>query len=269
MAIVGQSAICCLAVWGFCAVASAQHPIVERGRSALEEADFQGALTAFDEAERAADLQRADLVRLVEGRALANLALGRPAAVETEMANLAAIDPEHQFSAEAPPEAQEHFDRARASSPGPIRVLVESTPQPGGLALTATVENDGRSLARRVRLVARPTGGAWQTSDDGSLTLQAAGGTRIDYYAVAIGPGGAPIAEAGTRASPLHVVAGGSSLSGGNGGGGGGGAGVPWLWVGAGAAAVAVVVVVVLVASSSGDTLSDDTQPSAPVVMGF
>jgi hypothetical protein len=92
----------------------------------------------------------------------------------------------------------------------------------------------------------------------------------VEYYATAIGPGGAPIAQAGSQAAPLRVtVAGAARLQDGGGGDGGGSGSTTWILIGAGALAVAVLVAIVLIAGASGDELTDQTRPNGPVVVGF
>jgi len=274
-----------LATYGALPGTAWAHPQIERGRHQYEDANFRQALQTLQRALRAHELTRDDLVRLFETRALIRLAMNDRAEYLADLGALASIDPEHAFGREVPPDVTTDFARVRAAQGGPLRVAVTTAPAEGGVEIGARVENDGSHLVERLELSGRPTGGAdWRNGTDGHLTLAVAPGDRLEYAAVARGPGDAVLASAGTREAPLtfqvprptRVPAvvdehdpdpldpddGDDDRDSGDGGGGGPS---PWIWVSAGAVGVAVAVVLVVVATSG----TDDTQPSVPVVPGY
>ncbi len=262
------SACPALAVLAF-ATAAVAHPLVEDGLEHLRAADFRAAMTTFDRAEAATDLTLPDVVLLLEGRAMAALAMGDEAAEAENLARLAALEPDHRFGAEAPPEIRTAFDRARAAHPARLTLEVRSTREDDAVVLEVVVEGDPGGLVRSVRLSARPAGGAWQDWDEPTARLPARPDQAIEAHASARGPGGAVIADAATRASPIRIP----PASGGGAGGGGsgehddesedGGGAATWAWIGAGAAVVAAAVVLTAVALSSSGP-SDLTQPRSP-----
>jgi len=143
-----------------------------------------------------------------------------------------------------------------------------------------------------VRVRARVDGGAWQEAIDRALTVPAGPRALVEHVLVVEGPGGAPLASAGSDVAPLRWgggTAAGAGASAGSGVGPGGGAGagpaggtrvlgggattgptsdeaggIPGWLIGLGAAVVvvAVIVTVVLVTAES------DARPR-PVVIGF
>lgn len=238
------------------------HPILDRARQRYYEADFAGALEQLARAERADDLTRTDALALLGLRALVHLGMENQQAFESDLARLVAIDPSHRFGDEAPPEAAEALDRARSSSPGPLAVRVVVDPQASGVSLAPDLQNDVGSMVREVRVHGRAAGETrFERATDGVLVIQGDASGAVEYYAEAVGPGGAIIATAGSESSPLRwAPRDGSAVAPDPGEGGGPGA---WVWILGGVGVVAVAAVVVLVAtSSSGDP---STQPSLPM----
>ena len=222
------------------------HPLVEEGRSRFEEADFQGALRALRGAERADDLTREDVIRLLETRALVYRALQDEARLEAALRALGTVDSDHAFSPEVPPEVSERFTHLKERLPGALRLEVDVRPIPGGLAVEAAAHNDVEGLVRHVRVYARPEDGRWQSAEDQRLTVLASPGSRVIWYAQAIGPGGAVLASRGTETAPETAVvpkagradvpslpADGAPVPAEE-------DGPPWLWIGVGAGAAAV-----------------------------
>jgi len=230
------------------------HPLVDRAREATIDARFQDALDLLASAERARDLSRDDVVALLEARALAHQALGDQAAVESDLDRLVAVAPEHTFSAEAPPDVTEAFARAKARSPGALDVRLAVSQRPGGVEVAASVAND-RGLARETVVYGRARSGSWESARNGPLFVRGTAGGRVEHYAVAIGPGGAVLAQAGSRADPRAVVVVGSPASTRRETHETSDAPAHWLWFAAGAGAMlAVVAIVLLVASATSDS---------------
>ncbi|MCA9608025.1 MAG: hypothetical protein KC619_20595 [Myxococcales bacterium] len=236
-----------LALLAVPAMASAQSS-VDEGWRRMQEADFEGAVAAFDEAE-AGTLTRAELTRTLEGRAQVAYALGDEATLTAALARLAAMAPEHRFAAEAPPELVERFRQLAGRRR--LRLEVDLRQREAEARLEARTDGDPGGLVRHVRIAARVEDGAWVEAEDEPLTLPVDAARALAWYGEAIGPGGAIVANDGTRAAPHLRPASGDEEE------------VPWGWIGLGAGAaivIGVVVAVVVVATAPADT-----QPSAPM----
>jgi hypothetical protein len=253
-------------LFSWCSPAFA-HPLVEEGRRLIDVADFDGARRAFDRAERATDLDRDALVRLFEGRALLFRALGDTASMEGDLARLASIDPSHAFTPQTPPDLVEAFARVRSRGPGPLRVEVEARSTPSGVAISARAIGDAGGIVREIQVFGRVAGSDWRRTSGQELVVQRVS-EPVEFFARAIGPGGAVVASHGEVDAPLVHAASAPIVA--------GQPAVPtqpiasgeaedddapiWPWlVGAGAAvAIAVTVVLVFVVRS------DQTEPTFP-----
>src|SRR5690242_15135438 len=85
------------------------HPRLDDARARFDRADLRGALTALGRAEQASDLTRADVITLLEMRALVRFTLGDTGAMEEDLLRLASIDPDHRFGDDIPPDLSEAF----------------------------------------------------------------------------------------------------------------------------------------------------------------
>jgi hypothetical protein len=231
---------------------------VERGWARYGDADFAGALAAFDAAEGARGLDRADAIRLLEGRACAHFALGQVAEMRREVGRLATIAPEHEMGEEIPPDVRTAFDRAVAAQDEPLSLDAHTTAVDQGVRIDAVVQNDPMAVTREVHVEARVDGGEWQRNTEGTLIVQVAQGEAVEWFARALGPGSAPLATVGTAESPQRW----SLLDAGATDDGRGGAQVPWLWIGASAAVVVGVITVALVVSAGADDAFDVGAPT-------
>jgi hypothetical protein len=245
------------------------HPLVDEARRLVDQADFAAAEAAFARAEAATDLSRSDLVELLEGRALLHHALADTAALEADLARLAALEPTYQFGATIPPEIGDAFLRVRTRSSGPLRLEVEMRPVPGGLALRPATVNDPGGLVRTLEISARVARGPWRLGMN-ELVVTGGPGATVELFAVARGPGAVPIATRGSEAEPVAALLPGAPV-------------VPagglvveprpassssktWLWVTIGLVGVAGLVTggVLLLT-----THSDDTSVGGPEIRGF
>ena len=134
----------------------------------------------------------------------------------------------------------------------PLTVRTRARPMDGGVRITGVVTEDPLGLVREVRVSGRAdTGPVVRGAGEATVRTVA---QRVHYWAVAIGPGGAEIATAGTEDEPLvweadeRLVVVESS-------------GPPWwIWAAGGVAVVAVTVLVVVLLSADGGI-----QPSRPM----
>ena len=246
--------------------AAAAHPLLDEGRAHLEQAEFERALASLDRAASTDDLDRADVVALLELRALAHVALADVSALDRDIAALASVAPDHRFPPEAPPELQGMLDR-EAEAGGQLAVVGAAVTTAAGVRLDAQVEHDAGGIVQEVRIHALETG-RWRTLPAGS-TVNA----RVrSYYVEAIGPGAAVLASHGSAEAPLAVEGRASAgvdwpdVFGDDEEDDGGGDEGPWLWVGVGAGIAVALGVVITVILLSGP---DGTQPETPVVLGF
>ena len=230
--------------------------LIERAEKRLEAAEFERALALLEQAQSDPALTRADALRLLELRALGQLALGDERAAQRALVALAALDPEHAFAPGTSPDLLAAFAKARARVPPPPRLVIERKVQPDGVSLELHVIGDELDLVRTVTLWTRIGDQAWRATQGSLAQLPVAPGQRVQYRASAQGLGGSELAstteETWLRAAPepKRTAAGNS----------------PWLYLGivAGAVLLAGTTTVVLLA---GNDDSSRTQPSAPHVV--
>jgi hypothetical protein len=264
------------------AAPAAAHPELDEAGRLLAAADFTAALAAFDRAEASGALTLAEVVTLCEGRALVYLAQGNEAAMARALGCIAALEPDHAFAREAPPDLVEAYRSVRERSGGPLGLEVRARPTPGGLVLRAELTNAPEGLVREVRVSGRAGRGPWRSAE-GELAIAASQRAPVlEAHASALGPGSAVLATAGTEGSPrrLRWPAGAGLAPSASGAGqdvlrvavpeeeederssGGGG---PWIWVGVGAGVLLVAGGVIALVAAGAD--SDATQPTAPTVL--
>lgn len=235
------------------------HALVDEGRRLYEEeADFVAALDVLGRAAAGTDLSADDLVDLFETRALVYLAMGRDDDMRADLRRLAAIRPDHALPSTTPPDVVAAFADLRASSPGAPRLTATLEPSALGVTITVRLDNDPAGLVREVRISGRAPGGDWERATGAPLFVATPSGGVVEYYAEAVGPGGAVIARSGEASAPLRAA----PISAAAGSGGGGDEVWPWIVGGAGAAVVvAVVVTVVVLTTSGGGASGTDVSP--------
>jgi hypothetical protein len=235
------------------------HPLVEQARGQYVAAEFEAALETIRQAESAGDLVRADVLRLLETQALVYAALGDPGGVDRALTAIASIHPGHDLAPEVPPELRSRYAALERELAGVLRVEVEPSRTAESAVLEARVAGDPAHVTREVRVHARAGDAEWETAVDRPLVLEVASSDAVDYWADAVGPGGATLATRGTADDPLTLAPGASTRPGEDGG------GVPLLvWI-AGGAAVALAIIAGIVLFTAGDD-TVITQPGAPMV---
>lgn len=168
-------------------------------------AQFEQALTAFDEAEGSHDLRRQDLARLYAYRAMVRFATGDRDQMEADLARLLAVEPNAQLPASAPPPVRKVFARlARLGVTAP-RLVAAAAEIGGGLEVRASVQGGPAGLVHHVWVFARPGPGAKWVQGEDRVSVFAAPGVVIDWYAEAVGPGGAVLVSQGTSTAPQHA----------------------------------------------------------------
>lgn len=237
---------------------------LDEGRRLLEEADFEGAIAALDRAEQEDGLTRDDILAIFEARAIARRANGDAFGARVDLAALASLDPEHVFPAEAPPELA---DELRALAAAPLAVEAEwDGEDEDRITLHATVTGDAGGIVTDIVIWTRSSGATpWRRSSSPSVTVDVLGG-EVEGYVEAIGPGGAILASAGSRAAPIVHRASHAEPP----------AAPPprrddtllHIGIAAGAGGLALVIVIVVAVAVSSQP-NDQTRLEGPVIVGF
>jgi len=250
--------IACLALLSVALPAAAQqHSLLGEARQHYEQGAVETALETLSRAEHASDLSLGDLLVLLELRILAARSMGDEEVVTRELRRLASIAPGRPPSSEFPPVLRERLADVRSRLPGALSLHAQARATATGIAVTAEVRNDPESVVREVMVFARAPGGPY--SDGVDLVELPVTRGRVDYYALAVGPGGAVVAAHGSAEEPrtflFPELAASTEPD---------DPGVsPWVWVGIGGGvlvAAAATVVAVLLLGSGGDI----AQPTAP-----
>lgn len=239
--------------------AALAHDLVEQGRASYEEASFVDAIDAFARAEAAADLTVDDLAEMYEVRALVHLAMGNEDAMRADLERLAAVAPQHELDRRVLPEVQRAFADVRANRGAPLRIRPEVSGDAAAVTIRAEVENDSAQLVREVRIIGRAGGGELASASDAPLTIVPDGALLVEYHVLAVGPGGAVLASAGSEAEPLRHRVASEEEEEEEAEDDGGGSALPWILVGAGVLVVAAVVILAVVLVGGGDSEGNTT----------
>jgi len=255
-----------LAVSAWAPGPAAAHDLVDQGRTAFEEAEFVDAIDAFARAEAADDLTVEDLAELYEVRALVHLAMGNEDAMQADLERLAVVAPQHELDRRVLPEVRRAFAEARADRGAPIRMLADPSGDDTAVTISVEVENDSADLVREVRIFGRGGEGDYRVASDAPLTITPEGAQIVEYYALAIGPGGAVLADTGSEADPLRyrVEGGAAAVEDDE---DGGGSALPWVLVGLGVLAVGAAVVIAILLTGGSD--SEGNTEVDPFVVRF
>jgi hypothetical protein len=174
---------------------------VAEGRRLAEEARFDEALAALARAETSTDLELADLVALLEGRAMVHHARGDDEAFTRDARALASVSPDYAPSRRIPPRLARRL-RAATQDSAPLTLDAAHVRSGEAVVVTATVRSDPSALVREVRVSARVGDAPW-AEHEGRETRIAAGPTDIVRYHVrAIGPGGVVLVSLGSEDDP-------------------------------------------------------------------
>jgi len=238
------------------AAASAQlDPEVERAKEEALRGEFDQASARLEVALLRDDLSRRDLIAVYEARVFISYAGGDRSALAEDLERIAALDPDHSFDRNYyATDVTDAFAEAVQNRAGRLALEAEALLLASGeLEVRGEIHNDPGDLVRTVQLYGRAIGEDW-TEAGGSLRMDISGDDSAEYYAEAVGPGGAIVATHGSEGAPLIFEGDGS-----------GGGGVPlWVWIGGASVVVAAIIIIAAVAASGG--VSDDTQPTPPMV---
>lgn len=249
------------------------------GRRALERADFQRAIRAFDRAERTERLDRDGLISLYEGRVIARFAVGTRARARRDLQILGALDPAHTFPVEVPPEVGEALATTVRESGGGLGATLTWRDEGEGSTLTIEVARDPAEIVRAVRVHTRVGDGAWSTSAAREVRVAHGEGVIVAAWVELLGERDVVLAHEATEAAPnLHgealppprpleeeppivieeppteTTSNDDALA---------------LGLGLGLGGAALVAVGVVLGIVFGTQTSPDTQPSLPMTVGF
>lgn len=254
---------CLLLASALAALPAAAHPDLDRAVRLSGELDFERALRSFERALDSGTLTRDELSKLLAERALLLHAVRRRDDVVQDFIWLAAIAPDYQLDARAPPDLTAVWDRVRSREGGPVRVRLVLERHAGRPRLRPVLEGPhppGLVVVTHWRANDAPFAVSEGTQP---VDLGIAEGDMVLAYAELRGPGRVVIAHTGAEQQPLALRLADQANEG----------GVmaatdmrsdrpnrrKWIWIG-GAAAVVVAGIVAgaIIASSSPD--SDQTQ---------
>jgi hypothetical protein len=181
-------------------------PSLREALTAYERGDFAAAtehLAAFEHDLAPHDVQ--DLHAFYELRALLAFAQEDSARLAEVLRALAALNPDHAFSARIPPEVVARFAELRDAHPTEPLVLdvTASSPAPETLRVESEVRGSAAYLVQRVIVSLREEGTAQWQRIEGTSTQRVRGGARVAYYGEALGPGAVVLASSASAEQPL------------------------------------------------------------------
>jgi len=128
-------------------------PLIDQAISAYEDADFQAALDAFNEAAANGDLSIEELLQLFEMRALVSHALNDDAGMMEDLRRLAAVRPTYRLGRLSPPPMHNAFNEAlKANGSLGAELRIEERTMHGGPSIVASVVRAPQGLVGRVDL---------------------------------------------------------------------------------------------------------------------
>lgn len=240
---------------------------VERARALLDGGDAAGALRVVAHIEARTDLPASELVTVLVVRALSHAALGDAVALAADARMLVALAPSWQAPADAPEALRAALDEARVAHPTPPELDVDVYPAAGALRIVIEVDDDETGAVRGTRISWRLDGErSWHRSTESEVLVRGIAGTRVEYHAEALGPGGVVIARTGSEASPerASVPATDDDGTGGLGTMTASSGGSMTLWLAAGAVAVGALILVLVLVATGGS--GERTDLGVPIV---
>ncbi len=178
------------------------HDDIDAALRHFERAEFARAVRAFDRAAASDHLTREELETLLRGRGLAHHAAGDVGAAEEDLSAWLSLAPTATLDDTTPPAVRRLFERLRGEV-APLSVEGSAIPGATGYAVSARVTGDVGELSRGVRIhYAGEHGDETIDGDHAEIPLAA---STLHYWIEVVGPGGAVIATAGSRAASLEV----------------------------------------------------------------
>jgi len=167
-------------------------PTLAEARAAYENADFAGTLEALSSVEDGTGLSRDDVLALLELRALTEFATGASGALDSTLTRLLSLEPGYTPGPASAPRFAAVVETVRARGILPLELAGEATLETSGVRITLrTVDPSG--LVRAHRIHWREDGR--EQSAEGSDVLVPTEQSSLDWWAEALGPGGAVLAQ--------------------------------------------------------------------------
>jgi hypothetical protein len=176
------------------------HPDLDEAVQHYERAEFEAARAALARAASEGPLDREELSVWLSTAALVCYAVRDIDAMDRALAQLASIEPTFEWGPATAPDVLTAFERATAASRELLAIDVQVGPTDDTVELAATVTGDPGELVESIALAAR-TGGEWRRTTERSLVVPRES-DRLEYYAAALGPGGAELAREGSAEAP-------------------------------------------------------------------
>jgi anti-sigma-K factor RskA len=189
----------------FHATSARAESALTRGLALANEAEFEAALAAFDDAIEHEQLSRSELVTLLTERVLLFHALVRPREQLDDLRYLAAIEPDFQFDARFPPAVLVQFHEL-TSQTVPLELRPELTREREDVRIKAHVSGARSTPGAVVSIALRPSGGAWSVHEGDELLVPSAR-SAVDYYVEVTGLGHAPLLKHGNAEQPIRELA--------------------------------------------------------------
>ncbi|MBX3247589.1 MAG: hypothetical protein KF901_10470 [Myxococcales bacterium] len=172
---------------------------LERARQLLDQARFEDAQRAFDQAlEATSGLDREAVLQALRGRATASYARRDAEGARRDLRALLALEPTLTLDRTAPPGLRRLLEEARVDAPA-IDVRASAEAFPGGVELRGVADGE---LVRLVRVRHDGGEGSWRAE---GARVRVGAIDVVRYYVEAVGPGGAVIASYGSRERPLFA----------------------------------------------------------------
>lgn len=181
------------------------HPLIDDARRAYNATQHDAGLELLDRAEAGTDLSAEELAELLLLRAMMHRAQRRMDLAEIDLLRLAGLDPTRELGREVHPTLRRLFDTVRQRVPGPVRLDVTAERRGGVVHVRVAVTDDVAALTQGFRLHARAERGEWRDTDASSLEVDVRPSQAAEYWAEAVGPGGAVIATHGSRSAPSRL----------------------------------------------------------------
>ncbi len=181
------------------------HPALDAGIEQAQEADFDAALSSFEEAISSGELTRDELVQLLSERALVWHAVGNDNALGRDLSLLAMLAPDHELGRAAPPPLVARWHELRASQGAPLSVHGSCAPSAAGTQVSAQVEGLRDAELGQVFIRTRRADGEWVQKQAANVDISS-GDDGVEYYVQVRGPGGISLANDGSDDAPLVCV---------------------------------------------------------------
>lgn len=179
------------------------HPLIDEARDAYEAARHGDAIQLLERAEDGDDLTREDLIELFLIRAMVHRAQRNMDLAEVDLLRLATLSPNDPLGRQVHPALRQLFATVGERVTRPVGLQATAVRREDSARISVSIVDDTAALTQAFRVHVRVAEGAWRVNGDAVVTVRASASDAVDYWAEAIGSGGAVIARFGS-ASQWH-----------------------------------------------------------------